>query len=274
MKGQSFNTLEIKRANKAVCGLDEIFSHIIQAFDNCPEIRQVIFILGSTHVSPKESYLINLPTLNRNTDTDGLPVKTCIKSLFRQLIMQDILENSKPIGTTNLIVLISAPRDSGIEWFLPKPIFKPPERGVQYVLNLNCKEVILSGHDLSKDDCEIEISGIELLELSEMDASMEEIGTGNFDISVDNMLEDYYKEKNTIGTPTIQNLECSGNTTLLNPSKLVEMEENSEDSMQDVADEGIYSLCDQEFMWFQAPFYIKGFKDRSSRQASSTDMML
>lgn len=148
----------MKKAVDLVSKLEETKRYVCQAFDVCPEIQKVAVAVGATAVSPKEVFVIQLPPLN--PDADNLSGKACVKTLFRQLIMQDPLGNVKQISPTNISLLLYAPRKSELSWFFPKPTYKLPVRGRQFEFNLQSK-CGQGTHDLSINFSIVELSGFE-----------------------------------------------------------------------------------------------------------------
>ncbi|XP_069117962.1 MAD2L1-binding protein-like [Argopecten irradians] len=266
IKTRQLNKLELKRATNTVKNLDELSSRVLQVFEVCPEIQQVVLMFGGTSVSPKESYLVNLPGIN--PEAEGLALKTCVKSLYRQLVSQDIMGSSKQIGPTCLRVLLRAPRESGIEWFLPKPTFRVPTRGKKYVMNICGKHTHNHySHNITKDEYEIEISGIEPLECSGMSAAQDD--------GADNTLSSFSTKWLHDSTDSYNNQ--SKESVLM--SCTTDMITQSVENMQfnDVTidqDEAVFMLNEEQYMWFQAPLVVKGYKDRTSRQASMTDGLM
>jgi hypothetical protein len=152
------NRLEMKKAVDLVSKLEETKQNVGQAFDICPEIDKVAIAIGATAVSPKEIFVIQLPPLN--PDADNLSSKACVKSMFRQLIMQDPLGDVKQISPTNISLLLFAPRKSHLSWFYPKPTYKLPVRGRQFEFSLQSKYG-RGSHDLSTNFSIVELSGFE-----------------------------------------------------------------------------------------------------------------
>ena len=169
----------MKKAADLVNKLEETKQNIGQAFDICPEIDKVAIAIGATAVSPKEIFVIQLPPLN--PDADNLPGKACVKSLFRQLIMQDPLGNVKQISPTNISLLLSAPRKSHLSWFYPKPTYKLPLRGRQFEFSLQSKYE-QGSHDLSTNFSVVELSGFEPFD-SFLEECEEVSGISNIDIT-------------------------------------------------------------------------------------------
>ncbi|KAH3859422.1 hypothetical protein DPMN_102236 [Dreissena polymorpha] len=172
--------------------LEEAMTNIQRAFEHCPEILQVMFTIGATTVTPKEVYLINMPPLN--PDAENLSGKDSVKTLFRQLIMQDPLCNLKKISTSSTAVLLYGPRKSCINWFLPRPMFKTPVRGSKVEFQL-CNTVGQGNHDLSKDFTVAELSGFEPFDISMGDTSSSPMAShricGHSQSSEDSISADY-----------------------------------------------------------------------------------
>ncbi|XP_064603653.1 MAD2L1-binding protein-like [Liolophura sinensis] len=244
------NRVEHRKSKEFVTVLDKIMENLHTAFDHCPDIRQVLIIIGGTSVSPKEMYRVTIPPYY----PDATPVseKSSIKILFRQLITDDFLGSVNPLSATSTMLLLNAPRNCGLEWFLAKPHYKPPNRGRVYELNLHCAQPPDSGTDLSLMDHHFEISGIQPLDSSNNDISMSESDlicqetSSDSDSVITDMTSDSFSlamETNALGANIVK--QCA-------------MTE----------DEGVHSLSDEDYIWFQAPLSIKGYKDRTSKVRS------
>ncbi|XP_021354991.1 MAD2L1-binding protein-like [Mizuhopecten yessoensis] len=267
-KSRQLNKLEIKRATNTLKNFDELSSHVLQVFEICPEIHQALLMFGGTSVSPKESYLVNLPGIN--PEAEGLPLKTCVRSLYRQLISQDIVGGSKPIGTTCLRVLLHAPREAGVEWFLPKPAFRVPMRGKQYVMNFCGKHSNSYGHNITRDEYEIEISGIEPLECSNVSVPLEDENEEDLSFLSNKWLHNSTDGYNNQSQDSLTPKDTNSTDTLV--ESVVNMQFN--DVIDESADERVFTLNKEQYMWFQAPLVVKGYRDRTSRQASMTDGLM
>lgn len=163
--------MEYKKISNLVHGLEEMFEKLIETFEICPEVRQVLFLLGGTTVSPKETYLINMPPYH--PESNNLSSKFCVRYLIKELISQDLVGKLKDLKTTNATIMIRAPIDSGISWFLPKPNFDIPSRGARFHLNLiSNPNSDCFNHDLTHEEHEMDISGIEPFEMSALDSSV------------------------------------------------------------------------------------------------------
>ncbi|XP_052104305.1 MAD2L1-binding protein-like [Mytilus californianus] len=288
--------MELRKITKLVKGLDELFEKLVENFEICPEVRQVLFLLGGTTVSPKECYLITLPPYH--PESNNLSSKFCIRYLMKELIMQDFVGKLKDVRTTNAIVMLNAPADSGIKWFLPKPNFTLPSRGTKFSLNLisNPNSDVFN-HDLTHEENEIEISGIEPFDVSGLDASLEEemmklfISSdhtekhghihiekhGHVLASVDkakrlsrksfclNNDDDTIEEKNKSSAnleDKLRNLSSENNNDISLYSQEDTILQKTIDDSKILTDPG--APC----IWFQAPCMFKGYKDKTSRQSN------
>ncbi|XP_060072304.1 MAD2L1-binding protein-like [Ylistrum balloti] len=265
---RQLNKLEVKRATNTVKNLEELSSHVLQVFELCPEIQKVLLMFGGTSVSPKESYLVNLPDIN--PEAEGLPLKTCVRSLYRQLVSQDIMGNSKRIGPTSLRVLLHAPRESGVEWFLPKPTFRVPKRGKQIVLNLCGKHSNTYSQNITKDEYEIEISGIEPLECSNTSVCLEEGSEDHLSFFSNKWAHDSPNSYSSQSQDSLSTMGINSTDTII--QSVVNMQFN--DVINESIDDHLITLKEEQYVWFQAPLLVKGYKDRSSRQASMTDGLI
>lgn len=240
-RSQFYSNLELKKSTEVVKNVEEISSRLQQSFEVCPGIQQVLLLLGGTPVSPKESYLLNLPP--SQTDTDSLSLKTCRKSIFRKLIMQDVLGRMNSVAPTNVILLVKAPRESDLKWFLPKPSYKVPQRGKKFIFNLVCRSSDEEGMDLSMGEEYLDMSGIDPLESFEIEASIPVKSKA----IIDNIVNG--KEQNSHSM--CDENKSSMKNCILNRSEM---------------------KCDQneqELIWFQSPIVIKGYRDTSSKEATS-----
>ncbi|XP_061192889.1 uncharacterized protein LOC133201113 [Saccostrea echinata] len=286
------NRRELKNAIKAVCNLDQIFDMISQAFEICSEIRSVLILFGTTPVSPKESYLLTLPVLH--PEYDSLSVRNSIKSLFQQIITQDVLGGVKSISPTNMTVMVNAPKNSGITWFLPKPHFKVPVRGRRHVFNLSCEYPHPVNHSIDCGNETAEISGIEPLESSANDISMVNFATRlslsgdeeSLQDSTKSLLEPFDFSQSASAT----SVTASGSSDLTSNDVTVVLEKNQSNSSIDMvcnksintdvivkdiptefAAQTLHTNITEDilsaFVWFQAPIFVKGYKDKSSKSS-------
>ncbi|XP_055957008.1 MAD2L1-binding protein [Patella vulgata] len=231
------NRLTERKASSALENLDLIFENIQKSFEHCPEISQIMIVLGSTVVSPKEMYIIQMPPLS--PDAENIVFKSCVRSLFRQLITQDLLGNIKGISPTNMTVLLKAPRGCNIEWFTPKHNFKTSSRGQQFMFNCVCEQPVVLTHDLTHDANEFDISGIDCLDSLDIDMS----ATALDDVSLSELLSrrisfGHHKYQTPVASKTpIDRINHKATT----PAQTINQ--------------------DDDHLWFQSPVVVKGYRD-------------
>ena len=269
--------------------VDQTLKGIKDAFDTCPEIKLAAIVLGPTPVSPKEVYQIELPPLN--PDADNLPVKSCMKSLFRELVLSDPLGNVKQLHPTNAFLQLYAPRDSNLSWFCPKPLYKLATRGNQFYINLISSYDEGNG-DLTKELTSAELSGFELLDTSLLNTSHKDLktdlATGLESASSESSVSseyvcidsDYdYSVNNSQGTENDRCISEEGEgeqsltktlsrsmsaNSLLSQTSVIKKSQYdnvSNSSSIDVSNSIDYDSIDQ-YIWFQAPVIIKGYRPK------------
>lgn len=143
---RSLNSEE-KKAVKVYEDLQCLFDHINKLFLSA-DVKSAMILLGSTAVSPKESYYITFPRTNQGNHTD-LSSRICgssCRKMIRSLISNQELGSFKEISATSMLVFIQANRNSVIEWFRPKPTFKPPQRGQ------SCKIILRTNNEPELED--------------------------------------------------------------------------------------------------------------------------
>ena len=129
LTGRSLNS-EHKKAVKVYEDLQCLFDHINKLFSST-EVNSAVIILGSTAVSPKERYFVTFPSTKQDNHADNSS-RVCgsaCRKMIRSLISNQELGSFKEITPTSMLVFIQANRTSAVEWFRPKPMFKPPHRG-------------------------------------------------------------------------------------------------------------------------------------------------
>lgn len=126
---RALNT-EYKKAKKVYEDVECLFDHINKLFLSTI-VKSALVLLGSTPVSPKEHYFVDFQNTEEvNTaDTSARVCNSACRKLIRSLISNQDLGSFKDISPTSMLVFIQVRRSSNIEWFRPKPAFKPPHRG-------------------------------------------------------------------------------------------------------------------------------------------------
>ncbi|XP_074630524.1 MAD2L1-binding protein-like [Acropora palmata] len=120
----------LKKASKVNQDLQCLFDHINQLF-SVAEVNAALIILGSTAVSPKECYWLTFQSAKHDnvTDAPSRASNSACRKMIQTLISNQELGSLKDISLTSMLVFIQASRTSVVEWFRPKPTFKPPHRG-------------------------------------------------------------------------------------------------------------------------------------------------
>lgn len=66
-----------------------------------------------------------------------LRVSSCLRQLFRNLFVADLLSDTRPVHLMPTTVLALVHRNCGIKWFRPKLQFKVPTRVKNQVITLS-----------------------------------------------------------------------------------------------------------------------------------------
>ena len=121
---------EYKKAKKVYEDVECLFDHISKLFLST-KVNAAIVLLGSTPVSPKEHYFVDFQnaTEGKTADSSARACNSACRKLIRSLISNQELCSFKEISPTSMLVFLQVSRSSAIEWFQPKPTFKPPHRG-------------------------------------------------------------------------------------------------------------------------------------------------
>ena len=224
---------EGKKRKQLVSSLSELFAGIHEVFTT-HSVPQIVLVLGATIVSPKETYVISLPT--DFIDGDLLTEKSCVRQLCRKLVTNDIYANAKNVPITNMNVLLQTNRNNRLAGFQPRPNFNVPKRGKQFFINLSCSNKADGiGEDLScLDTPDIEMSGIEPLDVSDFDDSAQ-YASGDFASAMSKIVDG------------VEHMNCGDAIT------------------------GPEGDADQ-LIWFQALSVVKGYRDKTTKTASCSDM--
>lgn len=124
---------EFKKAAKVYEGLECLFHHINKLFSSTI-VNSAMIVLGATAVSPKETYLLTFPCDPSAKQDDSANISSRVsnsacRKMIRSLISNQELASFRDISPTSMLLFIQASRTSTVEWFRPKPKFKPPHRG-------------------------------------------------------------------------------------------------------------------------------------------------
>ena len=286
--------LESRRRKEAVDSLEQIFGHINETFAFIHPVRQVILLFGPTIITPKEFYVLQFPT--RCYDGNILHWKSCRTAFFHKLVASDIFSHAKDLNSmVKLTVMVEAPRecDAAAVGLIPKPMFKVPTRGTRFQLNFLCKGKVVNPDFSHVSDTSFDMSGIEPIEGDSPTAEETSIGAfipSTIDSDVNTIIMDM-PSKQTYSTDNVINRCTHGadqsalfsNHWDASSKELVEEAEEeitfnyrpgfeTSDPLQLMGAQGNWRTSDNipgeiEYMWFQVPTLMKGYRDKTSKVA-------
>ncbi|XP_013416481.1 MAD2L1-binding protein-like [Lingula anatina] len=244
-KQRGLGAVHHNKVRQGIETAEEMFNNLEKIFSQMSHIPQVVLVLGATPVSPKETYTFNLPAENSTGDT--LSLKTGVRTMFRRLVQKDFMSDLKLMSPTSAFVLIKAPRklDGTVEWFQPKLNFKLSTRGRQVVINLVSASCAIEEELSRGSETSFDLSGIAPLDSS----STEQLNTSAY--------ENFSPGQNDSGF---------GGENRFSKS--------SESDMTPMLTDRMEGGGDDDFIWYQAPLAIKGFKDKSSKIAKNSEMLI
>jgi len=170
LDSSSHRTAQVKLVREEqtlVHSLETLFQSVHDVMTSGETVKQVLIILGSNIVAPRESYLLTFPT--EFYEGSSLSRQSCISRLFQVLYEQDFLGSVKPLkACTTLHVLFLMPRDSQFQHFniVPKLSFRVPVIGSRFDVNIVYQpgSVTLGSSRLDLVGDELNISGIKPLD--------------------------------------------------------------------------------------------------------------
>lgn len=158
--------------------VEALFQIIRDVFESEDLIKQVLIILGSNIILPKDAYLIRFPV--EFYEGPSLTARSCVQSVFRTFYNEDFLSSAVPLtSNTNLFLFFLAPRSCDHKRFnlIPQLSYNLPSVGALYEINLLCtaSTVTLGNAELgSPNRKELNISGIHPLDNSVADSATDE----------------------------------------------------------------------------------------------------
>ena len=157
----------MKKRETAIDSLTGIFNSVKSIFAQCLSFTKILVIFGSTIVSPKEMFYIELPHITESTK--ALSYSTSKTLLFKNIVMCDILNQAIPSNYSNkMTVLVYGDRQSHFTkmGFIPKAQFVMSNRGTifRFILKNSFGEIMTPIH--SRQDI-FNISGIQPLDLED-----------------------------------------------------------------------------------------------------------
>ncbi|XP_067939143.1 MAD2L1-binding protein-like [Watersipora subatra] len=169
-------SLAVRKLDRAVDIMTQICSKLRLAFaESALPIKKVAFILGSSVVVPKDTFVLTFPA--NHVEGEEVPLDMIKRDFFRELVTTDFLGSFSGLASyrpQKLFVLLLTSRDAGITWFTPVPRFSLPSRGRSYSIDLlntpaNANICVSKNYSILLD-----ISGV-----SPMDVSFEQSETGS-----------------------------------------------------------------------------------------------
>jgi len=157
---------------------EALFQLVRDIFDSGDLIKQVLIILGSNIILPKDAYLIHFPT--EFYEGPSVTARSCVQSVFRTFYNEDFLSSAVPMtSNTNLFLFFLAPRSCDHTRFnlIPRLSYSLPSVGALYEINVLCtaSTVTLGTAELgSPNGKELNISGIHPLDNSVIDCATDE----------------------------------------------------------------------------------------------------
>jgi len=203
---------------------------------------RVALIIGSTVVTPKDAFIVELPRYAA-TRSDGAPQikRREIAHMFRTLVTWEDLSLMPAVGLTNTYVMVELPQNSSTtltQWFTPKPHFDHLERGRQVLIKVSVQKQSEADEEDQDGQMAVQFGDRDDLTSPECYGSKEQRHQLKDDPDKDVCEE-------------AADLDCvSGLSNAL-----------SQNHIDDIDSESESQTTVQELMWFQAPIVFKGFQD-------------
>ena len=160
--------LETGKKTAMISLLETILQQLESTFNLAHSVQEVVILLGSTIVTPKETYTITFPTAMYEGKLLSLQqAKSC---LFRKLVTNPCWTEVPEMKATKMYIFVFAARDDGLSRLGLKPqlAFKKPTKGRIFNINLDCKCAEVSPELSRLGDTEFEISGVEPFDTSDI----------------------------------------------------------------------------------------------------------
>ncbi|XP_056291456.1 MAD2L1-binding protein [Pseudoliparis swirei] len=127
--------MEWRKCQQTLQELEEVLQQLEVLF-SLSRVPRMLLLMGGSLILPKELYEINMEALILAGD-QCLRVSSCLRQLFRNLFVADLLSDSRPVCLMPTTVLALAHRDCGVDWFRPKLQFKIPTRVKHKIIALS-----------------------------------------------------------------------------------------------------------------------------------------
>lgn len=140
--------LSWRKCQQTLQELEEVLQQLEVLF-SLSRVPRVLLLLGGSIILPKEMYEINMEALGVASRDQCLRVSSCLRQLFRNLFVADLLSDTRPVHLMPTTVLALVHRNCGAKWFRPKSKFKVPTRVKNQVITLSSDS---SSHEELKPD--------------------------------------------------------------------------------------------------------------------------
>lgn len=262
--------MDQRRCQEATDGLGRIYQTLTDVFTHGGPIRQVVVSLGATIMSPKEIYILSFPI--GVYEGPVLSYSACRSLLFRKLVTCDFFVDAKPLKSLNkLAVLVSALRSCNpcSQNLHPKTNYKIPVRGQRLSVDLTCR-THESIADLTRlDDAYMDISGIEPLalmtpaSLGSSDSLKVRSRISRWNSYPSNTSDCYMSTPMTANKPDFSSV-CE---------QMMELElGRSGVKRARTHSIGFPEVEDADYIWYQVPFTMKGYREKAVKQATTADL--
>ncbi|XP_070577148.1 MAD2L1-binding protein-like [Ptychodera flava] len=144
-------SLEDRKCLQTLETVEELFSQIDNVFQ-MTHVNRIMVLFGSTVVSPKEVYVLDLSYLNSDVIMEDASCKSGVRTLMRALITNRVLSEVDSLPKTNTMVLLETHRDSHQDWFKPKTSFRMPIRGKRFEIRYSSKDTQVPVETINKEN--------------------------------------------------------------------------------------------------------------------------
>ncbi|XP_051504663.1 MAD2L1-binding protein-like [Myxocyprinus asiaticus] len=127
--------LDWRRFQRTLQELDEVLAHLETLF-SLSHVPRVLFMLGGSTILPNELYEVNLEALVVGAGENSVRTSSCLRQLFRTLIVADLLSDAKSVRLLSTTVMALGHRDCGVTGFKPKIDFRVPTKVKRKVIYL------------------------------------------------------------------------------------------------------------------------------------------
>lgn len=247
--------------------LEKICRTLLDVFTVGGPIKHVVISFGATVMSPKELYILNFPTAVYEGPV--LSYNSCRSILFRKLVTCDFFADAKPLRSlAKLSVLVYALRSCNLcaQNLHPKTSYKIPLRGQRLVVDLDCQSPETNANLTKVDEAYLDISGVEPL-APETPAAPTARSTSTSERlvrlsrSVPRDFDCYMSTPLTQNRPDF-NAVCDQMMDL-------ELEQSCPKRVRTCS---IGCLEELDYIWYQVPFTMKGYREKNVKQAATADL--